>query len=101
MLLGAYAADVVHLHVWAPPIATAPSERPLAAAPARLQAERGSRITTLRHAEVDVPDELGRRLITLLDGTRDRAALLHELGRPADELERSLQGLAALGLLER
>jgi len=101
MLLRAYAVDVVHLHVWAPPIATVPSERPLAAAPARLQAARGSRITTLRHAEVDVPDELGRRLIGLLDGTRDRAALLRELGRPADELERSLQGLAALGLLER
>ena len=101
MLLRAYAADVVHLHVWAPPIATAPSERPLAAAPARLQAARGTRITTLRHAEIDVPDELGRRLITLLDGTRDRAALLHELGRPAEELERSLQGLAGLGVLER
>jgi len=101
MLLRAYAADVVHLHVWAPPIATAASERPRAAAPARLQATRGTRITTLRHAEVDVPDELGRRLIALLDGTRDRAALLRELGRPADELERSLQGLAALGLLER
>ena len=59
------------------------------------------RAETLRHAEIDVPDELGRRLITLLDGTRDRAALLRELGRPADELERSLQGLAAIGLLER
>ena len=48
-----------------------------------------------------MPDELGRRLITLLDGTRDRAALVRELGRPPDELERSLQGLAAIGLLER
>jgi hypothetical protein len=48
-----------------------------------------------------VPDELGRRLIALLDGTRDRAALLRELGRPADELERSLHGLATLGVLER
>jgi SAM-dependent methyltransferase len=101
MLLRAYAANFVHLHVWAPDLATEPSERPVAFAPARLQAGRGTRVTTLRHAEVDVPDELGRRLITLLDGTRDRAALLRELGRPADELERSLQGLAAIGLLER
>jgi hypothetical protein len=91
----------VHLHVWAPDIATAPSERPVASAPARLQAARGGRVTTLRHTEVDVPDELGRRLITLLDGRRDRAALVRELGRPPDELERSLQGLAAIGLLER
>ena len=58
-------------------------------------------MTTLRHAGVEVPDELGRRLIGLLDGTRDRAALLRELERPADELERSLEGLARLALLER
>ena len=50
---------------------------------------------------MEVPDELGRRLICLLDGTRDRHALLRELGRPADELERSLEGLARLALLER
>ena len=37
----------------------------------------------------------------LLDGSRDRAALLRELGRPAAELERSLEGLARLALLER
>jgi SAM-dependent methyltransferase len=101
LLLRAYAVDVVHLHVWAPDLATTPSERPRASAPARVQAALGARVTTLRHTEVNVPDELGRRLITLLDGTRDRAALLHELGRPADELERSLEGLARLGMLER
>jgi protein-lysine methyltransferase-like protein len=100
MLLRAYAANFVQLHMWAPKLATTPPERPVASAPARLQAASGTRVTTLRHAEVEVPDELGRRLIVLLDGTRDRAALLRELDRPADELERSLQGLAALGLLE-
>ena len=57
--------------------------------------------TNLRHGTIDVPDELGRRLIGLLDGTRDRAALLRELGRPADELERSLEGLARIAVLER
>ena len=61
----------------------------------------GTRITNLRHGSVDVPDDLGRRLITLLDGTRDRAALLRELDRPADELERSLEGLARIAVLER
>jgi SAM-dependent methyltransferase len=101
MLLRAYAMNFVHLHVWAPDLATVPSERPVASAPARLQVARGTRVTTLTHAEIDVPDELGRRLIALLDGTRDRAALLRELDRPAEELERSLQGLAAIGLLER
>jgi SAM-dependent methyltransferase len=99
-LLQAYAMHVVQLHVWAPALATEPSERPVASALARLQAARGTRLTNLLHASVEVPDELGRRLITLLDGTRDRAALLRELRRPADELERSLDGLARIALLE-
>ena len=101
MLRRAYAANLVHLHVWAPALATTPSERPVASALARLQAAAGTRVTTLRHTSVEVADELGRRLIGLLDGTRDRPALLRELGRPADELERSLAGLARLALLER
>jgi SAM-dependent methyltransferase len=101
MLRRAYAANLVHLHVWAPALATTPSERPAASALARLQVAAGTRVTTLRHTSVEVADELGRRLIGLLDGTRDRPALLRELGRPADELERSLAGLGRLALLER
>jgi SAM-dependent methyltransferase len=100
-LLRAFAVNFVQLHVWAPPIATEPSERPVASALARLQAATGTRITNLRHGSIDVPDELGRRLITLLDGTRDRAALLRELDRPAEELDRSLQGLARIAVLQR
>jgi SAM-dependent methyltransferase len=97
----AYAANLVRLHVWAPALATAASERPVVSALARLQAAEGTHVTTLRHETVEVGDQLGRRLIGLLDGTRDRAALLRELGRPADELERSLEGLARIALLER
>lgn len=100
MLRRAYAANLVRLHVWAPPLVTTVPERPLASALARLQAAEGTRVTTLLHASVEVGDELGRRLIGLLDGTRDRAALLAELDRPADELERSLEGLARIGLLQ-
>ncbi len=101
VLLAAYQANVVQLHVWAPALAATPPERPVASALARLQAARGTHITNLRHASVEVPDELGRRLITLLDGTRDRAALARELQRPADELERSLEGLTRIALLEQ
>jgi SAM-dependent methyltransferase len=97
----AYAANLVRLHLWAPELATTPSQRPVASALARRQASEGARVTTLLHTSVEVGDELGRRLIGLLDGTRDRAALTAELGRPPDELERSLEGLARLGLLER
>ena len=32
-------------------------------------------ITTLTHTRVRIPDPNARRLLTLLDGTRDRAAL--------------------------
>ena len=68
-------------------------------------------VTNLRHASVRIEDDLGRRLVTLLDGTRDRAALAAELraflverGEPVpddlpDGLERSLQGLARLALI--
>jgi hypothetical protein len=97
----AYAANLVRLHIWSPALATAAPERPRASALARLQAAEGTRVTTLLHTSVEVGDELGRRLIRLLDGTRDRAALTAELDRPADELERSLEGLARIALLER
>ena len=99
--LRAYLTRQIELHVWAPDLPAEPSERPVASALTRLQAAEGTHITTLRHRTVEVPDELGRRLITLLDGTRDRAALIRELGRPADELEHSLQGLLQLAVLER
>jgi trans-aconitate methyltransferase len=99
-LLQAYAVNLVQLHLWAPALPAAPPERPLASAVARWQAAREPRITNLWHRTVEVPDDLGRRLIGLLDGTRDRAALLGALGRPADELERSLEGLARIAVLE-
>ena len=59
---------------------------------------------TLRHRSVHLEDGLGRRLIVLLDGTRDRAALAAEMrpyagGAVEAALERSLDGLARLGLL--
>jgi hypothetical protein len=75
---------------------------------------------------VAIGDALGRHLVSLLDGTRDREALLLEMKRfiasetaataacrdasaglsPDDlalrtQLERSLQGLAGLGLFRR
>ena len=112
-LLRSYAANLVALHVHPPALTTTPGRRPRA--PARSRATRpraGEMVTNLRHASVRIEDELGRRLVTLLDGTRDRAALAAELraclverGEPVPDdlaggLERSLQGLARLALLE-
>jgi SAM-dependent methyltransferase len=106
-LLRAYAANLVALHVDPPPLTTTPGERPRTTALVRHQAASGDAVTNLRHTTVRIEDDLGRRLLTLLDGTRDRAALIAELHDVAlsedqlrDGLESSLQGLARLALLQ-
>jgi methyltransferase-like protein len=111
-LLRSYAANLVALHVHPPRPTTTPGDAPRATALARHQARAGETVTNLRHASVRIEDDLGRRLVTLLDGTRDRPALAGELrafladhGRAvpddlAESLDRSLQGLARLALLE-
>jgi len=81
-LLQSYAADAVELRMRAPPMTTMPSARPIASPLARLQADRGSAITNLRHEPVEI-DAFGLRLLSLLDGTRDRDALASELFLPA------------------
>jgi SAM-dependent methyltransferase len=110
-LLRCYAGNLVQLHAMPPPLTTSVSDRPEASPLARYQARSRELVTNLRHANVRIEDELGRRLVILLDGTRDRAQLLGELraflletgARVPDDLEsgleRSLQGLAGLALL--
>jgi SAM-dependent methyltransferase len=106
LLLTIYASGLLELHIVPLRFALEVSERPRAFALARLQAESGSFVTTGRHSTVELDDDLGRRLVTLLDGTRDRAALLKDLASEsnqplrAEDLERSLTGLARLALLE-
>jgi SAM-dependent methyltransferase len=112
-LLRSYAANLVALHVHPPRLTTTPGDAPRTSALARHQAREGDVLTNLRHASVRIEDDLGRRLVTLLDGTRDRASLAAQLraflldrGEPvpaelAEALDRSLQGLARLALLER
>jgi methyltransferase-like protein len=109
-VLRSYAANLVVLHAHPPELTTTPGERPRASALARHQAQTGELVTNLRHAVVRIEDDLGRRLVTLLDGTRDHAALAAELRAELDPtlddealrtgLERSLSGLARLALLE-
>jgi Predicted methyltransferase regulatory domain/Methyltransferase domain len=110
-LLRCYAGNLVQLHAMPPPLTTSIGDRPEASLLARHQARAGELVTTLRHTSVRIEDELGRRLVTLLDGSRDRDLLLRELSAflvqsesdvPEDlegGLERSLQGLAGLALL--
>ena len=106
-LLRAYAANVVELHVHEPRFAVVPGEWPRASALARLQAASGETVTTLRHGSLRIEDDAGRRLIQLLDGTRDRAALVAAMAQEVGErpdlpavLESKLADLGRLALLE-
>ena len=87
-LLKAYAGGLVELHSCPPRLAAVPGERPLASPLARVQAETGRHVTNLRHHNILVQDEMGLALLRLLDGTRDRTALIGALSGMA-EVERT------------
>jgi len=106
VILAFYACGLYQLYVDPPQFARQADDRPRASAVARRQAATGEYVTTLSHEWVHVEDDLARRLLTLLDGTRNRPAILGELrasGAPdarLEELESSLERLAKLALLE-
>lgn len=79
LLLRAYAGGVISLHVSPPPVAARPGERPLASPLARLQSLTGDRLTNLRHHTISIEDALSHCFLRLLDGSRDRGALLDAL----------------------
>lgn len=104
-LLRAYAhgGGLLRIGAFPPAVATEPGERPTALPYARRQAQTGDEVTSAYHENFTLePTSLA--LLPLLDGTRDRAALLQAVraqlpGVTADELERHLRGLAGLALL--
>ncbi len=80
-LLALFRRDLITLMTDVPAQAVAVSERPVASARLRQQLGYDRPIlTNLRHGEMEVQDAAVRQLLTLLDGTRDRAALRRELG---------------------
>jgi methyltransferase-like protein len=108
ILLKLYGATLVEFHAYRSPVAGKPGLRPEASPLARYQAREHTMVTTLRHSQVEIPDSLSRQVLQLLDGTRDREALLDELaihafGTPRETLEAQLEGslaeLTRLGLL--
>ncbi|HEY3901181.1 MAG TPA: class I SAM-dependent methyltransferase [Chthoniobacter sp.] len=107
-LVRAYAAGFLQLRAHRPPLSVRPALRPRTSALARLQLRSGNRVTSLLHTIVQIDDPLGRALVQLLDGSRDRAMLEIELanvadtsGQPitAEALEASLCGLGRRALL--
>jgi methyltransferase-like protein len=107
-LIRTYAAGFLQLRAHRPPLTSRPGARPQASTLTRLQLRTGDRVTSLLHTVVLIDDPLGQALVTLLDGTRDRAMLETELasvpnpsGQPVtgEALEASLRGLARRALL--
>jgi methyltransferase-like protein/SAM-dependent methyltransferase len=106
MVVRLYAANFLELHSQAPGFVIKVSERPAASALARTQVEHTSSVTNLRHGSIEVEDEVARRLLLLLDGTRTREQLLAELRQrtnageiTAEKLEANLDRLGKLALL--
>jgi methyltransferase-like protein len=79
ILLHAYATGMLEVYSHAPDYVTRVSSHPTTSALVRRQIRDGATVTNLRHMTVQVEDELGRQLLQLLDGTRDREKLLQEL----------------------
>jgi SAM-dependent methyltransferase len=76
-----------------PAFTTTPGPRPEATALARWQMRQGAKVTDQRHRCVTITDGFTRQLLLLLDGRRDRYALLRQIAR----FERGADPLAADG----
>ena len=116
-----FAIGLIELHAGPPTFVRRPGERPIASPLARMQLRQGEMtVTSLRHSTIQVENPLTRQLLLLLDGTRDRVALLDSLvswatanpppDQPArspvelrkllaEQIEPGLQSVAAMGLL--
>ncbi len=104
LLMGMYGSAVINLRLWKPPCAAAAGPRPEASRLARVQLERRPIVTGLSHHDLNLVDDKILSLIRLLDGTRDRGALIRDLaaaGVKATEegLEVTLRQLARLSVL--
>jgi hypothetical protein len=106
-LLRLAANKLVDLRTYQAPLAESVGERPMATRLARLQAEETTLITTLLHTQIEISDAQTRRLLQLIDGTRDLRALVSammpDLGMSADGAEKSvigaLEAFRSMGLL--
>ena len=80
-LLRCFSVSFVDLHAYPSTFVTEISDRPMASPLVRRQVRNSPIAASLRHLSLKIEDALGRELLRLLDGTRDRAALLEELGK--------------------
>ena len=76
--LTSFTANLVELHVHKANFVTHASDHPMADALAREQAKTGGRVTNRRHEATNL-DEFNRHVLRLLDGSRDREAIVDGL----------------------
>jgi SAM-dependent methyltransferase len=77
-LIRCYSQKRVELSTLPPTFVTELSERPTSSPLARLQAQTGDTVTSLRH-EAGQLNEFGREVLSLLDGSNDRGAIVAKL----------------------
>jgi SAM-dependent methyltransferase len=100
VVLEAYVARLVTLDSLVMPVCARPPERPLASGLARAQCAADRRVvSTLIPGNHVLDTPLERRVLPLLDGTRDRAELAAELHEAPEALNAALDDIAAHGLL--
>jgi len=108
ILTDAHAWAIIDLHVHPPALTIRISDRLVASPLARLQARSRDDVTTLLHTRVRIADVNALRLLPLVDGTRDRAALAAAVkqialdidpSRATDFVAYALEKFARLGLL--
>jgi hypothetical protein len=80
ILFHGYRTGLLEAYTSPPRFAAHAGERPNASPLGRVQAQHGALVTTLRHTTVELEDTTDRCLLLLLDGTRDRDALMDGLG---------------------
>ena len=88
-------SNVVRLHSYSPRVATVAGERPVVSPAARLAARGGPRVPNVYHHTYEL-DAWLLAVALLLDGSRDRPALLTDLTRAVTEGRLSLAGAEAL-----
>jgi SAM-dependent methyltransferase len=88
------------LHVYDFPCQETVTPKPAVSRLVRLQAATSATVTNLCHVTVEL-DQVARRLVTLLDGTRDHAALARAVSaKVRKHLPSSLEWMARMALLE-
>jgi methyltransferase-like protein len=93
-LLASYGANVTQLRSTPCPFVTEISERPRVNALARLQARTLTKVTNLKHESIRLEDSFVRAFVGLLDGTRDRVAIAHEMAATLREKDPANAALA-------